>query len=47
MTTVKFFEEFCQEFSKILVVLYRQHSAGGQWRASGGDVFAKMKVASG
>ena len=47
MTTVKFFEEFCQEFSKILVVFYGQPGAGGQWRASGGDVFAKMKVVSG
>ncbi len=44
MKAVKFFEEFCQEFSKILGAHILRRCADGGHRASGGDIFAEMKA---
>lgn len=44
MKAEKFFEEFYQEFSKILAAPPGKRGVCGQSRASGGDIFSKMKM---
>ena len=44
MKAVKFFEEFCQEFSKILAAHGLRCGADCGYRASGGDIFADMNA---